>query len=297
MATSLAHHLTTTPLQWALGGWTFFLLENVLLSENRTYLLSRLGDDTYHAIYGTCSTLAMGSVAYGYRRVRGAPPLLLGAVPTVGGKMVSLVCLSLGLGIISQMTPKLQIPVEYYGSVGKTTTPTPPPEEHVTNGPMESSETNDTVSRGWKVRCPFDFTDKKQQPHDGHVPPLYGVERISRHPGLWSLAFLGLGNAMLVPSLPQRVWLSMPVLVAFIGGAHTDSRYRRGMGGELPKEYDDMTSNVPFWAMITGRQGNVLEVFKDAVEEVKPLNAALAVGAAGMFVWRRGRGGMKMPVR
>lgn len=293
MAAPLAHHLPTTPLKWAVGGWTFFLLENVLLSENRTYLLSRLGDAGYHAVYGACSTLAMGSVAYGYKRVRGAAPFLrdasCAAFPTAAGKMAGFVCLGLGLGMMSQMPPKLQIPVRYYGGEGNDRS------DDVAEIPKSSTKCNEPAVRpsGWKVRCPFDFTDKKSESGSS----VHGLERISRHPGLWSLAFLGLGNALLVPSIPQRVWLSMPLLVAWIGGAHTDSRFRRGMGGELTREYDEMTSNVPFWAMVTGRQGNVLEVWKEAAEEIKPLNAALAVGAAGMFVWRRGRGGVKMPMR
>ena len=58
-------------LKWAAGGWTFFILENAVLSENRTYLIQQLGDDQYHAVYGTSKVggsiflaVTFGSIAY-----------------------------------------------------------------------------------------------------------------------------------------------------------------------------------------------------------------------------------------
>ena len=54
-------------MKWAVGGWTFFIAENVLISENRDYLRSALrgadgsaedGDFRYHALYGPISTAA-----------------------------------------------------------------------------------------------------------------------------------------------------------------------------------------------------------------------------------------------
>ncbi|EED90745.1 predicted protein [Thalassiosira pseudonana CCMP1335] len=126
---------------------------------------------------------------------------------------------------------------------------------------------------------------------------IHGLERITRHPGLWSFGLIGLGNALLVPSLPQRVWLSMPLMVALVGGSHTDSRFRRGMGGTLSNEYDEKTSNVPFLAMLSGKQGNVVDVCRELCWEGKGLNAVLALGVAGVWVARRGRGVVKMPVR
>ena len=83
--------------------------------------------------------------------------------------------------------------------------------------------------------------------------------------------------------------MSMPVIVALIGGSHTDSRHRRGMGGELSKEYDAVTSNIPFKAMLSGRQGDVIESMSQCVKDLKPLNAMLGVGAAALIVATRGR--------
>lgn len=279
-----ASKLVSPAMKWAVGGWSFFILENLVLSENRTYIINELGDDGYHMAYGTLSTCAMASVFYGYfRKVRDTAPLLwkIGGPVPLPAKIGSFICLSVGLGMASQVPPKFQIPLHYgeaksIPDVSSTDTAMPQPEQ--------------STGSGWKVRCPFDFTDK---PKDAQSScDVHGLERISRHPGLWSFGLLGLGTAFLVPSLPQRAWLMMPAMVALIGGSHTDSRHRRGMGGELSLEYDKLTSNVPFLAIISGAQGNVYDVGKKMVDdgELKVLNAAIAVGAAGVFVLSKGRG-------
>ncbi|KAL9186128.1 hypothetical protein ACHAXT_005366 [Thalassiosira profunda] len=290
MATPAASRaLLSAPMKWAVGGWTFFIAENFILSENRTWLISEFGGDAYHAAYGTLSTAAMGSVFYGYfRKVRNTEPLLwsLAAPAPLGARVLGFACLSLGLGMASQIPPKVQIPVHFVsGGENDNKLATSP----LASEPVAAAPTATQEEGGWKVRCPFDFTDNKDA--NG---PVHGLERITRHPGLWAFGLLGLGNAFLVPSLPQRLWLAMPSMVALAGGAHTDSRFRRGMGGTLTEEYDAATSNVPFLAMLTGAQGNVGDALRDFAEEVKPLNALVAVGVSGLWVLRRGRG-VKMP--
>ena len=73
-------------------------------------------------------------------------------------------------------------------------------------------------------------------------------------------------------------------------GGHQDYRFRRGWGGTLPPELDKRTSNVPFWAMLTGSQdpGGAVESFKKLSGEIKYGNALLAcLLAAGMALRRR----------
>ena len=87
-----------------------------------------------------------------------------------------------------------------------------------------------------------------------------------------------------------------------MGGSHSDSRHRRGLGGTLDKEYDEVTSNVPFYALLSGRQGgNVVEVFEEFWgNEVKHSNAMLAAGISALWVLTKGRGGgvkMRLPSR
>ena len=88
------------------------------------------------------------------------------------------------------------------------------------------------------------------------------------------------------PSLPQAAWLAMPTAVALIGGAHSDSRKRRGMGGTLPPELDAVTSNAPFVAMLSGAQGGVLAAFSALVSELKTGNALAGAGMAALWALR-----------
>jgi uncharacterized membrane protein len=285
--------LGSPAMKWAVGGWSFFIAENYVLSENRTYLISKFGDDGYHVAYGTLSTLAMGSALYGYlRKVRNAEPLLWNATgpAPLGARVAGFVLLSAGLGMLSQIPPKVQLPVHYSADANDEKYST------LTSGTAPIGQAGGgrggevaVEGGGWKVRCPFDFTDKRDAAAaDG--PVISGLERITRHPGLWSIGLIGLGNACLVPSLPQKAWLAMPVFVALIGGAHTDSRYRRGMGGTMSVEYDSVTGNVPFAAILSGAQGGVTVALREFAREVKPLNAIMAVGFSGLWMLRKGRG-------
>lgn len=59
------------------AGWTLFIAENLLLSENRGRIIGRIGDSGYHFLYNTCSTLSLGCIALGYlRHGRRQGPLL-----------------------------------------------------------------------------------------------------------------------------------------------------------------------------------------------------------------------------
>jgi len=278
--------LTSSPLKWAVGGWSIFIAENVILSENRTWIIEKYGDDAYHYMYGTCSTAASASVGYGYLyKIRNQGPFswaLRSPIPA-GAKALSFAVLSVGLGIASQTFPKFQIPLHYKN------------DEHFVRTEIDTkTQTKSELETGWKVRCPFDFTDSKSTTdNEGtgkEVVELQGLDRISRHPGLWSFGLIGLGAGLLSPSLPTRIWMSMPVMVALIGGSHTDSRHRRGMGGSLTKDFDDVTSNVPFLAMLSGKQGSVIDAITECGGEIKPLNAMIGVGLAGIIVANRGRG-------
>lgn len=254
---SLSALLKSKDVKWAAGGWIFFVAENAILSENRTYLISELGDDNYHLVYGTLSTIATASIGYSFYRLRslGIPasaykvprsPVALGA---------SWVLLTVGLNLATQALPKFQIPVG-----------------------LSSSESG---SSKLQVRCPFDFKEPTRSDD-----ALHGLERVTRHPGLWSLGLTGLGHGILVApaALPLKLWFTGPALVAWLGGAHTDSRFRRNLGGSLSPAHDGVTSNIPFVAMVTGQQGNILESLKKLGDELKPLNAGLATAASTIWV-------------
>jgi len=254
-------------MRWAIGGWSFFILENLVLSENRSYIIERVGDERYHMIYGTISTCAMASVGYGYFKVRRTAPFRITPLP-VSMRVVSFLSYAVGLGLLSQTAPKLQVPVTSNDEeeVGK-----------VLQGPVPLQK---KTSKAWKVRCPFDFTDNSLDSGPR------GVERISRHPGLWAFGLTCLGTAAITPSIAQASWLSMPVFVALIGGAHTDARYRRGMGGTLRAEDDENTSNIPFLGLVKiGRVDPIIDLW----HEIKGINASFAIAVATAIAFRKPR--------
>lgn len=256
---SFSQLLKSKDIQWAAGGWIFFVAENALLSENRTWLIEELGDDRYHLIYGILSTVATASIGYSLVRLRRQPlpasAYQVRRAPAAFG--VSWVLLTVGLNMATQALPKFQIPITV-------------------------SSTSSGNTGGIQVRCPFDF----KEPDRDDDNSLHGLERATRHPGLWSLGLTGAGHALLLPSaaLPLKIWFTGPALVAWLGGTHTDSRFRRGMGGTLPPIHDAQTSNIPFAAMMTGQQGNVGDSIVKLLQELKPLNAALATSVSTVWV-------------
>lgn len=304
--------LSTSATKWAVGGWSFFIAENVILSENRTFFISEFGEDNYRLAYGSCSTAAMASIVYGYfYKIKNQAPFrqIVPRSAMLGGFMIS----GLGAVMASQMFPKLQIPVHMESSSMSSQS------NNTDSMPSAIESTPSPQKSEWKVRCPFDFTDqhnqdtadsKSSEKKDVNVVPKgyqpRGIERITRHPSLWAFGLMGLGSAVLTPSAPQALWLSMPMLVAWIGGAHQDSRHARGIGGGDTTESDDAsasalpvvslktqqklerTSHIPFWALLTGKQED--ESWTRLMEEFKGLNAALALGTVGIWALRRGRG-------
>jgi len=190
---------TGSALRWAVGGWTFFIAENALLSENRAHIISALGDDEketkYHMLYGTISTAACVSIGYGYlRRARNAPPFLwaVSAAPPVWRLAAGVLLQGIGFAGLAQGLPLLQSPVA-----------------------MAAAETSPAAATaappaGWVVRCPFNFVDKDVAPAEDLGPGPHGAQRVTRHPGFWSFGLVCLGAAATVPSIPQAAWLCMP---------------------------------------------------------------------------------------
>lgn len=264
-------------LRWAVLPWAFFIGENVVLSHNRAELMELLGDDVegrrYHLLYNVMSTAACASLGFGYLyRVSGAPPLRPVSAVAVGGGFI---LQALGMAGLLQALPRIQVPF--------TSNADNAPGGALTGGGGGTGSS----SAQWSIRCPMDFkgeTTKEVTSPDG----LYGLQRVSRHPMLWSLAAVGLGAAIAVPSVPQAVWLSGPAVMALIGGAHIDYRHRRHQGGHLTAEEERTTSLVPFAAMLSGAHaegslGSLLAM----LGEVKAENAAFGVVIAAKWALRR----------
>lgn len=295
-ASKLASSWNNADLKYALGGWTFFILENVVLSENRAAIISALNgatDDSttndqgyldeskYRLLYGTCSTIATVSILYGYRHLRIAASKLKSSLPFIsfgsGGRAAAVSMISLGLILMSQTLPKLQIPVELVlPSLKKG----------------ESTKGSDDA-KSWtmKIRCPFDFSKSNHQGGSLNGCDVTGIERITRHPGLWSFGLVCAGNAFLQPTSGLALWMTGPLYVAMFGGYHQDSRASRNIGESFPSAvYEQQTSNIPFMAMLLGKQKeqNAMSSFYVFVtEELKPINALVAVMVASLYVANR----------
>ena len=268
---TLAPPDTSSALRWAVGGWSFFIAENLVLSENRGQIIEALGDDeretNYHRLYGSFSTVATASIIYAYVvKARGALPMQWVGGPPAWRLVIGFGLQALGLTGMSQTLPRLQMPV-------RVASPSQDPLAPAAERPS------------FEIGCPFDF-----KPEEAAGPGPHGLSRVSRHPLFWSLAGVCLGAAAMVPSLPQAAWLAMPTAVALIGGAHSDSRHRRGVGGKLSPELDAVTSNAPFVALLSGAQGGVSASLSALASELKTSNALAGVGLAALWALRSRRG-------
>ena len=220
-------------------------------------------------LYNGVSTVACLSLGFGYfYRLHSAPPLRPVSAVAIGA---SFVLQALGLAGLSQTLPRVQTPFAPSEAVLPATRADPSPAQ-------------------WVVRCPMDFrgeTNKEVTSPDG----LHGLHRVSRHPMLWSLACVGLGAALAVPSAPQAVWLCGPALMALLGGAHIDFRHRRQLGGTLTAEEERVTSHLPFVAMASGAHAEgALGSARALFDELKAENAAIATFVAARWALGRARG-------
>jgi uncharacterized membrane protein len=246
-AAAVSFIMTRSQLGWAAGGWVFFIVENAVLSENRDYIIQNLSSQGYYTLYGTASTAATVGILYGYRTLSNLSSSSTSMIPRTVVPSIP----RLGLAIVIQ-------------SIGLILASQAIPSLQI---PIDSK---------LQVRCPFDFARDRQQPN--------GLDRVSRHASLWALGLTTLGASLLQPSWPMSLWMLGPTAVALVGGAHADSRFRRGIGGQFDAEYERQTSNIPFYAMI--RQGTMYHWW---TEEVKPLNAVVAVSMASAWAVSRRR--------
>ena len=281
-------------VRWIGLGWAAFITENLVLSHNREEIISAFGNDKYHLAYNILSTAACSSIGYGlYRhgKVGGAVFSRRG----IGGQLVGVTLHALGLTGLSQLAPALQIPI------GITDQSTSVKVEHLPGGTDDTKQQSSagSLKSTFYVRCPMDFRRK------GENGGITGMERVTRHPALWSLGIASLGTAVTtgwsvlflldvecrsflmyfcVVYYPYRVMFTFPIVFSFIGSTHQDYRFRRHNGGSLSPEQEAVTSNIPFLAFLEGRQQ--MAVLRD---EIKWTNAGIAVLTAILLGLRRYR--------
>ena len=260
MATTFAQQcLQSKGIRWMSAGWIGFITENVVLSENRTEIIAAFGDDNYHRLYNTLSTLACGSIGWGFfKHGRGKGPIF--SHRSKASLFSGYVLQTMGFVGTSQLLPKFQIPVTTDSSATQTT-----------SEPRTASS--------FALRCPMDF-----RPNDVPADGIYGLERVSRHANLWSFGFVTLGFAATSVFVPEIVMCIWPMVFTYVGSSHQDHRYRRGMGGTLSKEKEEKTSNIPFVALLLGKQS-----WNSLQQEIKWENASIAIVGTSLIALRRFR--------
>jgi uncharacterized membrane protein len=130
-------------VKWIAFGWGGFTVENLILSENRSWIIGEIGEKKYHTLYNSLSSIACGSVAFGY--LRHGPGRLINKIGT-GRTIFAGASLVVGCLGLSQLLPKLQNPFKYDGG----------------------------------MRCPFDFKDQDLKDDEGlyrvtRHPMLYSI--------------------------------------------------------------------------------------------------------------------------
>ena len=184
---------------------------------------------------------------------------------------------SLGLIGLSQLIPKLQMPIQIADSNNNSSSSNSNSNSSNnsnsgSSSKISSSNSSSSGGSGIQMRCPMDFKPK-DVPKDG----IFGLDRVSRHATLWSFGFTLAGEAFRTIFIAEAAMFAFPLAFAAIGTTHQDSRFRRGMGGSLSPEYERMTSNVPFVALLTSKQP-----FDALVNEIKWLNVGVAVAISMM---------------
>eukprot|EP00271_Cylindrocystis_brebissonii_P007298 TRINITY_DN20661_c0_g1_i1.p1 TRINITY_DN20661_c0_g1~~TRINITY_DN20661_c0_g1_i1.p1 ORF type:complete len:231 (+),score=24.84 TRINITY_DN20661_c0_g1_i1:245-937(+) len=133
------------------------------------------------------------------------------------------------------------------------------------------------IGFGQAISAPNPIAESAFKTDDKAAPKVEvtGVYRITRHAMFSSVALLGIGNILTRGHAGDLVyWAGFPT-VWLLGCAHQDTRKRN----ELPKEFYDSTSLVPFAAIVEGRN-SLKEAFK---EFNKP--AFVMAFIAPLFLW------------
>ena len=115
-AFSSASLLSSKGVKWIGLGWSAFIAENLILSDNREEIIRRFGSQNYHTVYNTLSSCATASILYGFIRYRKTGPML--PVPGVHVKLCGYLLQTAGLVGVSQLFPQGTLPASVQGGEG-----------------------------------------------------------------------------------------------------------------------------------------------------------------------------------
>ena len=105
--------------------------------------------------------------------------------------------------------------------------------------------------------------------------PARGIHRITRHPFLWGVALWGAVHVAFNPETENLLFFGTFVFVAGVGTLSIDLKRARAFG-EAWQRYAQLTSNIPFAAIVQGRN-------RLAVSELGWAKIAAALAAYAAF--------------
>ncbi|KRX04934.1 hypothetical protein PPERSA_06568 [Pseudocohnilembus persalinus] len=256
--------------RYAALGWGLFVTENLALSENRTYIIDKLGLNTYRSIYGCFSTISMASVAISYFKYSKGDWMIGGKIG-YGKRLAGLLLQGFALSLYFQSVPLIRFDRQ-----------SPQDENNNQQFQKEIFEAKDSKT-GKKINKVSESTQTTITAEDLKFPQSHHTW--SRHPQLWALGLFGLGSALMTPYMSRVVFCTCPLLAISILSSHQDSRFRRGIGGQLTEEMEKQSSNFPGLRYLDG----TYSFSKFIYDDMKVSNVAIAWGIAFLLNIRRGR--------
>lgn len=243
-------------VRWVLGGWSFFTLENLIMSEYRKEIKlawgGRGGPKAYHNFYNALSSFAVGSTVLAYIRYRNKSLAL--SPPSAPRQAAAFACRAAGLIAIGQLMPPINTGV-IMGAM-----------DYVVGGSAWSSVEG--------AMCPLVAKSYKEREE------IFGIGRVTRRPELFGLMFAGIGGALMATTAAQVAFFGIGPFFSFGALAfHSDRTQRKN--GELSATKEAQTSVVPFQALLDGRQS-----WSKLQEELVLTNALLAVSLSGLMSLR-----------
>jgi uncharacterized membrane protein len=96
-------------------------------------------------------------------------------------------------------------------------------------------------------------TSVKQEGALDRPDPAKGILRVTRHPFLWGVAIWGAGHLLVNGDLASLILFGSLAVLSVLGTSSIDAKRLRALGPKY-QAFMDQTSNVPFAAILSGRQ-------------------------------------------
>ena len=104
-----------------------------------------------------------------------------------------------------------------------------------------------------------------------------GVMAITRHPVLWGVALFALAHVPPNGDFASAILFAAVAVLAIGGAFHLDAR-KRASGGEAWARFESLTSNLPFWGIVT-RKTHL------SIREIGLWRCLLALAALLVLMW------------